>query len=212
MMGLSRLAVVAIVATGSLAGLPAAAASFSGAFWDVPANTIATIDQAISAVNGGSDPTTATFQSTSIAYGDGPGWPIGSLSAFLNADAGSIVGTDVASIQESVFRLTGKTALTNGQQVTVTSDDGFRLFLDGSLFSEFTGLRGPNSTTSAVWGGATGIYDMTLWYFEGNVSQAQLLSNLAPVAAPIPLPGAAMLLMPALAALGIVGRRRKRTV
>jgi hypothetical protein len=198
-LGIAAAAVIASSVTAN------AVPTFQGTFWDAPANTLATINDAIAFA--GANAPTATFQSTSINYGDGPGWAIGSLSDFLNADAGSIVGTNPASIQESVFRLTGFSQLTNGQSISVTSDDGFRLFVDGNLFSEFTGIRAPNQTTSLTWLGATGAYSIELWYFEGQFTQAQLVSNLAPV----PVPAAAALLLTALGGLGMVARRRSAT-
>lgn len=194
-----------LVAAASLAALGAsadAAPAFSGTFWDAPENSFATIDDAISFAT--SNTPTATFKSTSIAYGNAPGFTIPGLVDFLNADGGSVVGMDDGNIQESVFLLTGKTALTNGQDVTVTSDDGFRILLDGTLFEEFTGLRGPDSTTSTPFTGATGVYDLTFWYFEGQPTQAQLESNLAPV----PVPAAGGLLLAALAGTAALRRRK----
>lgn len=195
-------------------GISASAASAStlqGEFWDVAPNTIATIDDAIAAVGGGTAATTATFTSTSIAYGDaGTNWAIGSLSDFLNADAGSIVGTNSGSIQESVIRLTGMVTLNDGDLIDVTSDDGFRLFIGGSMFTEFNGLRGPNNTTSATWNGGSGTFAATLWYFEGNVTQAQLQSNLGRYAAPVPVPASALLLLTSLAGFGAWRRKSRR--
>lgn len=201
---------IALVAAAMIAPQPARAAYLSGHFWDVAPDTITSIDEAIAAVAGGTVARTAGFKATSIDYGDAStDWAVGSLSEFLNADAGSIVGTDVPDIQESVFRLTGSVLLENGQDVWVTSDDGFRLIIAGSLFSEDVGLRGPYSTTTGTWLGATGIYDVTLWYFEGHAWQGRLSSNLVPA---IPVPASALLLISALAGLGVGLRRRRAAV
>ncbi|MEX0309771.1 MAG: VPLPA-CTERM sorting domain-containing protein, partial [Tateyamaria sp.] len=186
-----------------------ASASLMGEYWDVAPNTIATIDQAINAVSGGADPTTATFTSSDIKYGDpNTNWVIGDLANFLQADAGSIVGSNT-NFQESVVRLTGKVVLNDGDQIDVTSDDGFRLIIGGTTVSEFLGLRPPNNTTSAVWNGGSGMFHATLWYFEGQRTQAQLISNLGGFAAPIPVPASALMLISALGGVVVMRRRKK---
>lgn len=196
----------ALVATAGLAvGGSATAASFNGTFWDAPANSFANITDAISFAS--SNTPDATFTSTSIAYGDGPGFGIGTLADFLNADAGSIVGVGTVDFQESVLRLTGYSFLTEGEDITVTSDDGFLLSIGGTEFSRFDGLRGPGNSTTTTFTGPTGRYAVDLWYFEGNPVKAQLESNLAP--APIPLPAGGLLLLTALAGGGVVARFRR---
>jgi hypothetical protein len=202
---MKRLLTAFVAVIGLAVGTSAGAASFNGTFWNAPASTFATITDAIGFAT--SNTPDATFQSTAIAYGDTPGFAIGSLSDFLNADAGSIVGDGGVNFQESVLRLTGFSFLTTGDAITVTSDDGFLLNIGGSEFSRFEGLRGPNGTTSNAFAGPTGRYAVELWYFEGQTRQARLASNLTP--APIPLPAGGLLLLTALAGGGILARRRK---
>lgn len=213
-----RKQLLAVAIAGCMVAGGTSAATLSGTFWDAPDDTggglpapgtFSTIDGAITyALGNAAD---ATFTSTSVNYGDGPGWDIGTLTDFLNADAGSIApaGAGALYFQESVIRLTGKVALNDGDQIDVTSDDGFRLIIGGSTFSEFTGLRAPNNTTSAIWNGGSGVFDATLWYFEGNETQAQLRSNLGDYATVVPLPAGAILMLTAMGGLGLMRARRK---
>lgn len=194
------------------------AATFQGTFWDAPANAFNASGTEIGDPNGAglqnainyanSNAATATFTSTGLSYGDaGTNWAIGSLSEFLNADAGSIVGTDPSNIQESVFRFVGKSYFEDGQVYSVTSDDGFRLVADGMTVFEYGGNRPPGSTSSYVWDKGTGLFDVTFWFYEGNFTQVQLQSNIAPSA--IPLPASGFLVLGALGGLGLFARRRK---
>ena len=204
---MKKLAIAATVAASFAAS--GASAALMGEYWDVAPNTISTIDQAITAVGGGAAATTATFTSSSIAYGDpNTNWAIGDLANFLQGDAGSILGSNT-NFQESVLRISGTVALSDGDQINVTSDDGFRLIIDGNIVSQFTGIRAPNNTTSATWNGGSGLFSATLWYFEGQMTQAQLASNLGEYAAPIPVPASALLMVSALGGIAVMRRRKK---
>lgn len=200
-----RLCTAVLAVVSLTVGTSATAATFTGTFWDAPANSFATIDAAIAYAT--SNDADATFTSSSISYGDGPGFAIGTLGDFLNADAGSIVGDSTVNFQESVLRLTGFSFLTTGDEISVTSDDGFVLNIGGSEFSRFTGIRGPNSNTTTTFNGPTGRYAIDFWYFEGQITRARLESNLAP--APIPLPAGGLLLLTALAGGGALARVRR---
>lgn len=204
----------AVVLLGSSMSL--SAATFQGTFWDAPANEFNPSGAEIGDPNGGglqkaidyanNNAATATFTSTSLDYGNaGSNWVIGSLSDFLNADAGSIVGTNTANIQESVFRFQGKSYFEDGQDYTVTSDDGFRLVADNMSIFEYGGNRPPNQSSTYTWDKGTGVYDVTLWFYEGNFTQVRLTSNIAPV----PLPASGLMVLASLAGLGAVARTRK---
>ena len=201
-LALAAATAVALTASG------ASAATLSGEYWDLPSNSISNINQAIAAV--ASLTTTATFDATDINYGDSANnWRIASLTTFLAGDSGSITGTDDGNMQESVFRIFGKVSLNDGDQINVTSDDGFRLIIGGNTFSEFLGIRAPNNTTSGVWAGGSGIFEASLWYFEGQETQAQLKSNLVAYAAPVPVPASAFLLISAIGGIAAMRRRKK---
>lgn len=215
---MKKLAIVAAtVATMAASG--ASASTLSGEFWDAPNDTGPGLpapgtfsDLAGAIAYATSNAKDADFVATDINYGDAAtNWAIDTLSDFLNADAASIDPTTAGGLdfQESVIRLTGKVLLNDGDQIDVTSDDGFRLIIGGNTFTEFTGLRGPNNTTSGTWSGGDGVFDVTLWYFEGNESQAQLISNLGDYVAPIPLPAAGWMLLAGIGGIAAMKRRKK---
>lgn len=213
------IATSALVATLGLSSATNAA-TFKGYFWDAPAETFnangteignpngAGLQNAIDYANSLIDTPTATFSATALNYGDaGTNWDIGSLSEFLNADAGSI-SSDTANIQESVFKFVGKAYFEDGMDYWVTSDDGFRLVVNGNdnVF-EYGGNRAPGSTSTVTWDRGTGIFDIVLWYYEGNETQVQLVSNIAPV----PLPASGLLVLGAMGGLGLAARRRNKS-
>lgn len=198
---------MAAVTSCALMATGATASTLAGEFWDAPAVSLATIDDAITYA--GSNASDATFTSTGIDYGNvATGWAIGDVDDFLKGDSpGGAAGT--TDFQESVLKISGSVTLADGDSINVTSDDGFRLIIGGSTFTEFNGLRGPGGSTTGIWAGGAGTFAATLWYFEGNVTQAQLISNLGDYATVVPLPAGMVLMLTALGGLGVMRRRAK---
>lgn len=208
-------------ATVGLMSTAAVASTLSGEFWDAPGNSIANINDGIAYAT--SNAATATFTSTAINYGDSTtNWDIGTTANFLQADSGSLNPAAAGALyfQESVLRLSGQVSINTGDIVTVTSDDGFRLIINGVQLNpgidnagincgSDEGIRPPGCTNNMEWMGPSGTYAATLWYIEGNESQAQLISNLGAYATPVPIPAAGFLLIGALGGLAALKRRKK---
>lgn len=213
----------------ALAGSGATAATMNGEFWDAPGGTVANVTDGITQA-GLIGAATATWTVTDINYGDPDdptrAWDIEDLQGFLSGDnvndplgdALSIVGNGLTDFQESVIRISGLVRFAAGDVVTVTSDDGFRLLLDGVAAapnpttgcsnSTIEGIR-PPGCTNTITGIAPGSYFAELWYIEGNETQAQLQSNLADYATVVPLPAGAVLMLTAMGGLGLMRARRK---
>ena len=136
-------------------GTSATAATFDSSFRKPPENPFATIGAAIA--NATSNDPDATFTSTSISDGDGAGFTIGRLADFLNADAGSIVGDSTANFQDPVPGVTGLSFLTTGDEIGVTSDDGFVPAIGGRGFSRFDGLCGRSIKPPTTFDRPTGL-------------------------------------------------------
>ena len=205
------------VAAALIAG-PAAAATtgLSALFYNAPANTIANTAQAKAQAVGAP---TATFTATKLQYGVAPGFPIGTLSDFLGANATDLSGAGTDSFQESVLVFSGLISLDAGvNNFSVTSDDGFELKIDGTVVSSFDGLRGPNSAPSTGSFNAltAGHYAFDLLYYEGNVTQARLevalngkiIDDTVTKPNVIPVPAALPLLASAFGLFGLIARRR----
>ena len=197
----------------ALAPASSRAATFTGEFFklDSPSNNI---NQAINAIASASP--TATFQTSAIDFPNGNTNTNSSnttLATFLGADAASIIGNGLATIQTSVFRFTGFLDLLPGNQsFAVGSDDGFRLTIDDTEVSQRARPRG-FSTTTRNRNPGTGRVAFELIYFEnyGNTGVEFFIDGTLANPAPIPVPAGLPLIVTAVAALGFLKSRRRRS-
>jgi hypothetical protein len=127
----------------------------------------------------------------------------------LGVDAGSIVGNGLATIQTSVFRFTGFVDLLAGSQQFITgSDDGYRLTVNGTLIS-----RAFNTTTNnSNPGEGRATFELLFYENYGNSGLEVSLDGELIKASPIPLPAGFTLILSALAALGLLKWRNRRTL
>jgi len=88
-----------------------------------------------------------------------------------------------------LFDLTGATMLTNDGTTlySITSDDGFTLYIDGNVFLTHPAPESP-TTTSGMWTGTTGIHSFELVYGECCELPAQLSTAIPVVATVAVLP------------------------
>ncbi len=203
----------AVVAFGlSISG--ASAATIHAEFWDA-SRSFSTVDQAIAYTK--SNAVTATFESTAIDYPNrGVSVRSGrtSLADFIGTDAATILGNGSARLGTSVFKFSGRLDLVAGEyEISVGSDDGFRLFFNGINVAEQVRPRPFRLTTLPVT--VTGTSDFELYYYEnfGNTGvEFRIDGGIVDTTflAPIPLPASFPLLVLALGGLGLVARRRNK--
>ena len=187
------------------------AATFLGEFWDASSG-FNNLNQAISFAE--NNVATATFQSTGIDYPSGNATTISSsstLATFLGIDAASIIGNAAATIETSVFRISGFVDLLPGtQQFAVGSNDGYRLTIDGNRVSQQSRPRG-YSTTTRNRNAGEGRVAFELFFYEnsGTTGLTVLIDGQVAQASPVPLPAGLSLIATALAALGLLKWRRR---
>lgn len=192
------------------------AASFNGAFWDAD-RSFGTIDDVLDYIDGrGPD---ATFLSTAIDYPNA-GQDLRSstlLSEFLGTtDAATLSGAGNSNLMTSVFRFTGTVNLVGETSISVGSDDGFTLNLNGVEVMQYSTPRPFARTTgSHTFTGPT-TFDLVYYENYGNTGVEFMIGDTvvsgtmaaATAPAPVPLPAALPMLGAGIAAMA--GLRRLR--
>lgn len=193
----------------------ASAATIQATFWDAP-GTFGTVDDAIAYAQ--ANAATATFDSTLVDY-PGQGDTVRSgrttLADFLGPDAASLSGAHNTRLNTSVFHFTADLYLFPGNyQITVGSDDGYRLTFDDVLVSERVRPRAFRPTTLALE--VAGPVTFDLWYFENRgktgvvfTIDGEVVSSQGLV--PVSLPGSMPLMAGGLLLAGLIGGLTRRS-
>ena len=196
----------------SIAALCAAtashAATFTGEFWS-GASGLRNINQAIDFAT--TTTATATFDSTGINYQLPTG--TSTLADFLGPDGASLTGAGSASLNDSVFRVSGSVDLLPGaQQFTVVSNFGFRLLIDGQQVTQANRQRGLRASLRARNpGDGPSTFELFFYNVNGGNRVSAFIDGQIAQASPIPLPAGLSLIATALAALGLLRWRQRRS-
>lgn len=213
----SQAARATLIACAALLPTVGHAASFDGAFWDAD-RSFGTIGDVLGYIDGrGPD---ATFLSTAIDYPNaGESITSGTrLSDFLGTtDAATLSGAGNSNLMTSVFRFTGTLDLVGEQSLSVGSDDGFVLSLNGVNVMQWSTPRAFDHTKgSYTFAGAT-TFDLVYYENYGNTGVEFMIGDTvvnssmsaAAAPAPVPVPAALPLLGAGIAALGGLRRMRR---
>lgn len=162
-----------IIYSGGLRG------GLQGAIYDTAA-AISSLVQAQAVITAAGGIPTATFTATALDYPNGPAASATSTVAnFLGADAASISNPGLLPIAANtlVFTFDGfiHVGVPGTYSFSVGSDDGFQLLIDGTVVTQFTGIRAFATSTGAITLGA-GYHTFSLLYWE-NAGQEGLLAT-----------------------------------
>ncbi|WP_339950323.1 hypothetical protein [uncultured Albimonas sp.] len=217
-----------LLAAVAAAGPAQAAAvhGLAGSFWDLD-GSISSLAAARTEIEGRTPD--ATFRATTLDYPAGEPQQAEdgstSLSELLGDNAEDLTGANPDIVSTSVWVMTGWLDLAPGTySMSLGSDDGFSLSLNGATVAEHSEPRGfaYSDFTYEVIGSAPVAVSL-LWYENWGYTGMEFLAGGTPLGgdallmaaeddpdfAAVPAPPAAALLVAAIAALGLHARRRR---
>ena len=118
----------------------------------------------------------STFTAAELNYFDG-GNSTGLLTDFIQGDSSSLSGSNL-TMETVALKMSGYIYLTAGShEFAATTADGFRLQVNGSTVTEYTGPRGAAASTGIFVAPQDGLYSVDLTYFEKSSGAVMQLTK-----------------------------------
>jgi hypothetical protein len=123
----------------------------------------------------------------------------------------TIAGIGDNPLLGTILRLTAIVNVETGDEFSVRSDDGYSVEIGDGALIENDGLQAPK-TTGHMYAGTSGLQNFEMIWFESQRTQAALKVDGLDFVAPVPLPAGLPLLLAGVAGLGLIARRKRKTV